>query len=735
MRVAKYFLCVSLLCMLCCFSVSASSEAYERKVNVTEKDADITVVLKTSANESAGLQIIKPNATFPPVSGDSEMMSQTFAYLGEVVGDEFGFAACTFNSGDTVGEYTVRSDSEIIRIEVSPDYKIFALSWPHAYASEPFMDYAYDHIYEPKWLSKTYISTSDNIKNEAVRLKELLDKDPVGKRSITIANNLCNMLLSDSEYYVYTNQGTLDSLKNDYLDAFFKEFKAIGGEVDYVWIDYEKSLSVYNMRTAENEKLGEDATTQQKNEAAYELFKTVREHSRYASEIKPLLDELGFEVCTDADKFELYNLTIPSIVANESCLIWDTAMENKLRRLINDYIYEPIKTYYPDVKFSNYGDNAGKPWYKVPSYRGVENYKGGNKITVGTHSTKASYVRPFTGAITWPEDFADDTYPLTSFNVFRYAQNAQRSSYLSNENHLIQSWVSFYNYGNAESDSDEQKAAYVSDTPYYPELIYHIAMLNPDPFLFYGPVLGNKATLEEQMELYLDDRASNFSNLLEEINSLVGYKDRVSLVDELVSWSKPYIISGMHANGKDIYRITPDISKGVTKATFCVDTETPTFSIDGETISFPNGRIITPETDIESYGYWIEMPEGEKPHIEYAQADSELFVNLEVYDLQKGVALKNDLSNDGLAVRFEVKNSSAESKDIMLIMAQYEGDCMSSLKTLTNKTFYSGEEKIVVEEIPSAEISNETTKVVFFVWDSWNGLLPYQEEYTLTKGS
>ena len=128
------------------------------------------------------------------------------------------------------------------------------------------------------------------------------------------------------------------------------------------------------------------------------------------------------------------------------------------------------------------------------------------------------------------------------------------------------------------------------------------------------------------------------------------------------------------------------------------------------------------------------MPEGTKPNITYSQGNSDLYVNLEIYDLTKGIVLENNLPNDGLAVRFEIRNSSTESKDIMLIMAQYEGDCMSSLKTLTNKTFYSGEEKIVVEEIPSSEISNETTKVVFFVWDNYNGLVPYQKKYSLMKG-
>ncbi len=734
MRIIKCSILFSLVCMLCCFTVNAASEAYEQKINAVEKNSDITVVIKAAPNGNAGLQIIKPNADFPPVSGNSSEIADTFAYLGEASADEYGFASYTLNVGEDIGEYTIRSDCEIIRAEVSPDYNLFAFSWPWAYDSKPFMDYGYEYLYESKWLAKSKITdngtlSKDKIVSEAKRIKELLDKDPVGKRSITIDNGLCGMLLEGAVDYVYVNQQNLDTLKS-YLSAFFEEFKSIGGEVDYVWIDYEKSFSVYTIRTAEIKALAAN----EKNQAVRDLFIRIGDNNRYVTEIKPALAEYGFEFCED--EFELYNLSIPDNVSNDSCIIWNTVMENKLRGLINDYIYTAIKEHYPDVKFSNYGDNGEKAWYKIPSYQGAANYKGGNLASVGTHSSVASYVRPYrVDGIPFPKDIMETTYPLTAFNVLRYAQNEQRVSYLSNPNHLIQPWVPFYGYDIRETeDAELQKAAYVTNTPYYPELIYHIAMLNPDPFLFYGPVLRTPDTFQNQIDNYLDERAGTFSKLLSEINSLVGYKDRASLVDEMVSWTKPYIISGMRANGRDIYRITPDISTGVTKEAFCINTSTPTFEIGGEIISFPGGEIITPETDIESYGYWVEVPEGTKPSITYSPGSSELYMKLELYNREKGIVPGNKLPNEGVTARFEVRNNSSASKNITLIMAQYSDEGLCSVIPLENKSFASGEEKIIVKEFPHGEILSDTKKLAFFIWDGYGNLFPYEQKYELVKG-
>jgi hypothetical protein len=141
----------------------------------------------------------------------------------------------------------------------------------------------------------------------------------------------------------------------------------------------------------------------------------------------------------------------------------------------------------------------------------------------------------------------------------------------------------------------------VCKTPYYTETLYHLGMLDPAPFLLYL----YRGAFDNDPEYY--EKIDVISEILHELTRVVGASDREPIVLPN-NWNNSFVISGMYAGGKNYWRITPDTSTGVTKETFKVEGEDPTFYINGQTITFPGGKIIedTAISVVGTCGYWVE---------------------------------------------------------------------------------------------------------------------------------
>ena len=85
------------------------------------------------------------------------------------------------------------------------------------------------------------------------------------------------------------------------------------------------------------------------------------------------------------------------------------------------------------------------------------------------------------------------------------------------------------------------------------------------------------------------------------------------------NWNNGYFLSGMTAGGKAYWRITPDTTEGMTVEEFKTSKngEDPTFSINGQTIRFPGGKIIEDGeiSEIGTCGYWVQTAEDVRPVI------------------------------------------------------------------------------------------------------------------------
>ena len=192
-------------------------------------------------------------------------------------------------------------------------------------------------------------------------------------------------------------------------------------------------------------------------------------------------------------------------------------------------------------------------------------------------------------------------YEESSFNSFKYDMNVAKQVYLATDDGNVCYWISRYSTAKDNNTS-------ISNTPYYSEQVYHLNLQDPKPFV----VFHNRSGMTQE-QIDLGTQVPN--ELLQELNRVAGYADRKPIAMP-VNWNSDFVISGMYANGRNIWRITPNRDV-ITKEAFKVKAATPTFSVSGQTISFPGGRIIedTAISEVGTYGYWVETDKTVTPVI------------------------------------------------------------------------------------------------------------------------
>lgn len=89
---------------------------------------------------------------------------------------------------------------------------------------------------------------------------------------------------------------------------------------------------------------------------------------------------------------------------------------------------------------------------------------------------------------------------------------------------------------------------------------------------------------------------------LAELNALIGYENRTPLLRSDVNYTDSYILSGVDAGGRRVYRLTPDPNLGVT--IFNVPGAV-SMQIGTQSVLIPNATLYTPASPASTRGYWI----------------------------------------------------------------------------------------------------------------------------------
>ena len=449
----------------------------------------------------------------------------------------------------------------------------------------------------------TLYGTTD-IPEMAKKLKKDFDSRPRGMRYL----NFPLHIEQQAEHMIYMDKTV--ALFKAWIKEFFTEYKKIGGVIDGLILDTECASveagfihSVYNNVSTIKSELVDTIVTYPKNK---NIYTDIVKDSRYATEVRPLLEERGFRFGVPiGDQSEIYPISDP---ASPEYGIWNAVMRNRVSQYINDAC-DPFAKLYPSASISNYRFSGNNQWEESTQQNGLA-YTGGNETYAG--NTANEIFRLTESGIrkqeVTPVTYNGAVYEKTLFNEFLFKVNTFKDMYSASKNKKISAWITGFNYLGGEEKS-ENSLAY---SPYYAEVLFHIGMLDPQPFL--GYVVAPRDTDGNEDPYDYNDVMRNISEILAELTRVAGFDDRKPILVPR-TWNSKFVISGMYAGGRNIWRITPNAYEGTTLEGFKVKDKAPTFAIDGETVVFPQGKILE-ESAIYATGtcgYWVETPANVSP--------------------------------------------------------------------------------------------------------------------------
>lgn len=132
--------------------------------------------------------------------------------------------------------------------------------------------------------------------------------------------------------------------------------------------------------------------------------------------------------------------------------------------------------------------------------------------------------------------------------------------------------------------------------PYYAETVFHLALNGADDFLYWvwselpDPAAGNR----------------RLAQVLTELDPLVGLTPRRTLSFGPVSWDDPYLLTGMEAGGRRIWRWTPRAGRSWE----LVSRQPVRITIGDLDLELPESELYEPAEPASNLGLWIIQTRG-----------------------------------------------------------------------------------------------------------------------------
>ncbi len=396
------------------------------------------------------------------------------------------------------------------------------------------------------------------------------------------------------------------------------------------------------------------------------IFHKIVQNPRYATDVRPLLEERGFEFYPNPTEhtpeiWGVYNKSGDEYAVSRA--IWDTVMRIRLNNYLTEAVYKPAVEYYPDIIVHDYHSTNTYAWLKEMDGNGDAVYRGGNSFRVGNASNSGTYSTELGNYFTMtggeyvykkPSAYVNAVYEADAFNQTLLNVNNFKNYLAATPDGNINIWIAEYDY---------PYGTFVNNTGYWTETLLHLGMLDPNPFLIYMYTPDFK----DKPGVY-DARMLTLSEVLAELTRVAGYSDR-KVIQTPAAWNDGFILSGMYANGRNIWRLTPDTTDGLTLEAFKVEGNDPTFSYKGKTITFPGGKIIADGevSDVGTCGYWIETDKDVTPVIttdaDRYQKYPALLEDFESYEVGKKLTASNAKYTETWVVQTKSKNPAMVIKN------------------------------------------------------------------------
>lgn len=415
----------------------------------------------------------------------------------------------------------------------------------------------------------------------AANLKELFDTYPEGARYVNFTSPIASPIrrLSDICF-----QGHLVPQVAEWMEKFFKAYKEIGGKIDGIISDVEYT-NIYAFYI-HSEYYKTDPL----------VYNKIVNNPEYQEKIRPELVKRGFKFYSPVTENtpEIFGIHPNAPAEYASCdEIWDTVMQSYQSSIVDECCAAAFK-YFPDIVLNNYSSVDGRSW--------INGSSGGNREAAGNASNEVFYsTRPSGSFFKDGNKFVfpavrtrvDGVFENTNYNRFLYEANYAKTIRQSADEYVTW-WIAHAYYNNQAHNA------------YYAELLYHLGM--QDPEAFHGYIMRQDCVTDGSRD---EEKFMNALKItdqcLEQLNKVAGYADRKAIITG-PEWNHEYVMSGMYAGGRNIWRLTPNDAVTTLEACQVKDAKDPTFKIGGETITFPGGKIITDDEiyDIGTFGFWIE---------------------------------------------------------------------------------------------------------------------------------
>ena len=457
----------------------------------------------------------------------------------------------------------------------------------------------------------------------AEKMKEKLDALPEGMRYIRIFKP-AEAFKAGAELVVYADAGIsqLKTLFTEFIEAYYD----LGGKLDGIILDteYTAMSSWYLYLNTYGGHYKPSADKIEANGYNRNLYHDIVNHPNYKTDIRPLLEESGFRFYENVggDRSEIWSMyptsTIKQVLKGDALTehlekytgcyeIWNRVMKNRQSRYLNDAILNPLLKHYPNAVMSDYQQTDAAPWHKqIGSYANSEKVGNTSNSNDYSHQPSASYfVDDDVYLYQKPNGYNAASYDDDPYGMLLWNVNKFKSMYAATDTKKISVWIAEYDYSSRESS--------FRNNGYYTEALFHYGMLDPQPFLIYMYTGSSKFSGTEGKKAY-NLRMQVISEILNELTRVAGYADR-KVIEVPASWNDGYVLTGMYAGGRNIWRITPDLTDGTTLEGFKIKDKDPTFQINGTTITFPQGTILQDSkiSVVGSNGYWVETPKNVMP--------------------------------------------------------------------------------------------------------------------------
>ena len=278
------------------------------------------------------------------------------------------------------------------------------------------------------------------------------------------------------------------------VSTFFRQYRAAGGRLNYIVLDYEAGLTSWQLSLPE--------------------MKAIERDPRSAK----LEKELGFRYLSSA------------FFAGPNRRSWNLAMGKRVAGALDTAFFHPARVFFPLVHGSNFDGIIMRSPHVVPDING--HYQTHDNV-FGDCQSPAFYGK--LGGLAYAEEggrpYGDGPFAILRYEL-KYLQAIQESSRAP-----VVPWIAYRGYAKTQG--------------YYKELIYQLAMRGINQFLYWNPrQLDGQAAATPR-----DDRS--LSTYLATLRRRLGRRPGRPITAIPVHWGTDLLVAARKTeSGGTLYRVT-----------------------------------------------------------------------------------------------------------------------------------------------------------------------------------